>query len=723
MGQYAYDETGGIFNYFLLSILSIVLMPTTLAWIMSLFQSKASISKKDHHGDGDKATTDDDPDDTDGDEKTEKTKSKEKGSVMRPCSCKPCEAKRARFEKLKKANSSSFPFRPIFFILGWIMFAYVAHQVYNSPPVDTGLWNPYEILGVDESASASQIKSAFRKLSLKYHPDKVAEEDKDESAKIFIEISKAHTVLTDDEARATFDEFGHPDGKQAMTLGIALPKWLVESKNNLFVLFIYGAVFGFGLPFYVARWWYNAKNVSGEKIQHATMARFYKEVKDTTNPRVLMELVSKCNELLTTIPYRQSEKKQLEEIGAKINQVLLTVGDSFDPKKKITTVEAAISHKILILLLAHLCNVPIDDPILKEEQESIIVEGAHVAPGMLQIAAARFWLNVALYSIDIRQAIVQGCLPQKGSLSQLPHLTIDMIKRMGNNKKCPVTTIRQLLELSDQERKDTLRDLTDGQRDELIMVAKQYPILRVRKAQFSVVGEPVITPGSIVTLVVKFELISPAELRRERREGAIPLDTTREEPPKKKAWFEKEANESGAALGGAAHSPRFPADRPAPVWWILLADRNTGRLICLGKVTDLGASFSGGLGASSELKTARLQFQAPPNSGVWNFHVYVKCDSVMGCDATLPVKLVVENPTAEMEMDNEDDEISEPDEDTIAGQMNAIRSGKALGGGGGGGASGSAGEKTKKRQKPVRGETEDSSDSDDASDADYESDD
>ncbi len=59
-------------------------------------------------------------------------------------------------------------------------------------------------------------KGSFRKLSLLYHPDKVTDQEKEESEKKFVDISKAYKVLTDEEAKKIWDEFGHPDGKQSM---------------------------------------------------------------------------------------------------------------------------------------------------------------------------------------------------------------------------------------------------------------------------------------------------------------------------------------------------------------------------------------------------------------------------------------------------------------------------------------------------------------------------
>ncbi len=65
----------------------------------------------------------------------------------------------------------------------------------------------YEVLGVPKSASDDEIKKAYRKLAVKYHPDKNPG-DKEAEAK-FKEISEAHEVLSDKQKRARYDQFGH----------------------------------------------------------------------------------------------------------------------------------------------------------------------------------------------------------------------------------------------------------------------------------------------------------------------------------------------------------------------------------------------------------------------------------------------------------------------------------------------------------------------------------
>ena len=94
----------------------------------------------------------------------------------------------------------------------------------------------YEVLGVEKSSDANTIKRAYRKLAMKYHPDR--NENDAEAEEMFKEVSEAYAVLSDDDKRARYDQFGHA-GLNGQNMGF-------NSAEDIFRNFgdIFGGTFG-----------------------------------------------------------------------------------------------------------------------------------------------------------------------------------------------------------------------------------------------------------------------------------------------------------------------------------------------------------------------------------------------------------------------------------------------------------------------------------------------
>ncbi|PVV05875.1 MAG: molecular chaperone DnaJ [gamma proteobacterium symbiont of Ctena orbiculata] len=100
----------------------------------------------------------------------------------------------------------------------------------------------YEVLGVNKNASEADIKKAYRRLAMKYHPDRNAGDTGDDAEVKFKEAKEAYEILTDAQKRATYDQFGHAGVDPSMGGGFG------GGNANFSDIFgdVFGDIFGGG---------------------------------------------------------------------------------------------------------------------------------------------------------------------------------------------------------------------------------------------------------------------------------------------------------------------------------------------------------------------------------------------------------------------------------------------------------------------------------------------
>ena len=90
----------------------------------------------------------------------------------------------------------------------------------------------YEVLGVSKNATADELKKAYRKKAIQYHPDRQqgkSEEEKKEAEEKFKEAAEAYDVLSNPDKRARYDQFGHNMGNMGGGFGLLLGRDVVLS--------------------------------------------------------------------------------------------------------------------------------------------------------------------------------------------------------------------------------------------------------------------------------------------------------------------------------------------------------------------------------------------------------------------------------------------------------------------------------------------------------------
>ncbi|XP_077409033.1 translocation protein SEC63 homolog isoform X2 [Vanacampus margaritifer] len=408
--------------------------------------------------------------------------------------------------RLMKSQQSVVPtLKKAALLLGWVVFLLLAYKV-SKLDREYQEYNPYEVLNLDPGSSASEIKKRYHVLSLKYHPDRRGDEA------TFMRIAKAYAALTNEQSRKNWEMYGNPDGPGATSFGIALPAWIVDQKNSMLVLLVYGLAFMVILPVVVGTWWYRSIRYSGDQILINTTQLFMHFMYKTPNMNMkrlgmvltaAFEFDPRSNKEATIRPTDNIEVPQLiRELG------------NINVKKKEPPFCYPYSLKARVLVLAHMARMDVSEE-LEEDQRfvarkspALLQEMINVGCQLTMMANSRGGFHAPrLVTIEncmkLTQMIVQGLQESKSPLLQLPHFEEEHL-RYCISKKYKVRSLQDLVSLKDSDRRSMLRFLGEEKYDEVMAVLGSFPHITM-DTKLQVLDDEDsnnITAGSIVTVTV-----------------------------------------------------------------------------------------------------------------------------------------------------------------------------------------------------------------------------
>ncbi|KAF1809462.1 hypothetical protein P152DRAFT_158013 [Eremomyces bilateralis CBS 781.70] len=622
--DYNYDEQGQYFPYFILTITALITLPTTYSVLAP-------------------------------------SKELENTAPRIQSDFKPEHADLIEGQRRKQKRRERKVKRMMLSVGGWLLMAWMVYLMVVTTRTVPKIWDPYDVLGISRSLNEKEIKKHYRKLSLTQHPDKVTLDPErnittDSVNNHWVDITKAYKALTDDEIRNNYLQYGHPDGKQSFSIGIALPKFLIEEGNGKYALLLYGGLLAVFLPYIVGRWWYGSQRVTKEGVLVTSAGNIFREYQETSDEAAVITTLSSGEEFDEVLSGRaDSGLSKLEQKVLSDDETSPLAGLISEANKNKLKDMEGVRRKALGLLWAYLGRIELEDESLNDEKLECATKAIALNESYSSIALAYGNIQPLLSSYRTSQCLIQAFPPGGSPLLQLPFITPTIAKAIEGEDSRRHLRVTDYMNLpADIRKKRSVGPdlLTPQQYQSAVALASQLPNLHVEKAFFKVVGEKYIVPNSFVQFIIKARLIPPGSTK-----VPDPDPKDLEEPdPKGNKTIADDPNEK-REQPPLAHAPYFPRDK-APQWHVFLADGKQGKLAVPPFTfnTFNKAVYDEAGNPTYAVLTLRMQFGAPPQAGKYTFACYITCDSYVGLDTKIDVTMNVEDASKAEAIDIVDDD-------------------------------------------------------------------
>ncbi|XP_042505963.1 dnaJ protein ERDJ2-like [Macadamia integrifolia] len=563
------------------------------------------------------------------------------------CQCSVCMHSGKYRKSIFKRISSFSTCSNLTLVLLWVIMGFLVYYIKHINR-EIQVFEPFSILGLESGASESEIKKAYRRLSIQYHPDKNPDP---EAHTYFVEfISKAYQALTDPISRENFEKYGHPDGRQGLQMGIALPEFLLNidgASGGVLLLGIVGVCILLPLMLaviYLSR----SSKYTGNYVMHQTLYAYYHLMKPSLAPSKVVDVFINAAEY-KEMPVRRSDGEPLQKLFMLVRSELnLDLKNIKQEQAKFWKQHPALV-KTELLIQAQLTREAGTLPsALQGDFRHVLELAPRLLEELMKMAViprspqGHGWLRPAIGVVELSQSVIQavpvsarkaigGSTEGIAPFLQLPHFSEAIVKKIARKK---VRTFQEFQDMSPQERAELLTQaagFSASEARDVEVVLEMMPSITI-EITCETEGEEGIQEGDIVTM---------------------------------HAWITLQRG--NGLVGALPHAPYYPFPKEEN-FWLLLADLTLNNVWMSQKVSfmDEAAALTAaskaiqetkeGSGASLKEVNAAVReavekvrngsrlvmgkFQAPAE-GNYNLTSYCLCDSWIGCDKKTSLKLKV----------------------------------------------------------------------------------
>ena len=414
----------------------------------------------------------------------------------RNCQCKAC---KQRLNNLVKRKTKK---QDLVFYIGSLCFLILVFSICYKKILETQskikVFDPFEILEISPTTELPQIKKAYKKLAIKYHPDKNLN-NLQAKAK-FMLVTKAYESLTNEEAKKNFELYGNPDGPGSMRFSIGLPSaFILNKKNHFKILIIFIFIVCVVIPYNFFRWFKRSQAFDESGLLKITSEYFMRNTDGSSQikniPFILgtshdfiwiedVDIQNYSNDINELFDKYKNDFPQGEEVQKIINIL------SLKNKKAIAICYTYIygyreDNNYLklkkvdeyIILLAKLLDAFFESHNAKNQIYNIFeIEGADTNQIKFPRVKREFMHSIITFQQCFYQGIPIQEIKENISYVQLPYIdaeNINLITKSDENIK-----FRYFLKKNDEDKKKFLKKIfnfTDEQISEIIEASHAIP--------------------------------------------------------------------------------------------------------------------------------------------------------------------------------------------------------------------------------------------------------